>query len=110
MFKSAENCALLLNLTSNVEKIMEACHGVGLLDAGFTLIIRRSAFTPDGMISEAMREAVIAEAVQMIKHWQRGADMPADLRVGDTSTFCLCRFSLSQIRSGGMRIKKQSAF
>ena len=63
------------------EKITEACRGAGLLDAGFTLIIRRSAFTPDGVMSAILCEAVIAEAAQIIEHWRRDADMPADLRV-----------------------------
>ena len=63
------------------EKITEACRGAGLLDAGFTLIIRRSAFTSDGMMSAVLCEDVIAEAAQIIEHWRRGADMPADLRV-----------------------------
>ena len=63
------------------EKIVEACRAVGILDAGFTLIVRRSAFTSDGMMSTVLCEAVIAEAVQIIEHWRRFADMPADLRV-----------------------------
>ena len=63
------------------EKITEACRGAGLLDAGFTLIIRRSAFTSDGMMSAVLCEAVIAEAAQIIEHWRRDADMPAELRV-----------------------------
>ena len=63
------------------EKITEACRGAGLLDAGFTLIIRRSAFTSDGIMSAVLCEAVIAEAAQIIEHWRRDADMPADLRV-----------------------------
>ena len=63
------------------EKITAACHEAGLLDEGFILIIRRSAFTSDGVISAALFETVIAEAEQMIMHWQSNADMPADLRV-----------------------------
>ncbi len=63
------------------EKIVEACREAGLLVAGFTLIIRRTAFSSDGVMSATLCEAVIAEAAQMIKHWQRNADMPADLRV-----------------------------
>ncbi len=63
------------------EKISEACRRAGLLDAGFTLIIRRSAFTPDGMIPTVLCEAVIAEAAQIIENWKRDADTPADLRV-----------------------------
>ena len=63
------------------EKITEACRGAGLLDAGFTLIIRRSAFTSDGMTSAVLCEDVIAEAAQIIEHWRRGADMPGDLRL-----------------------------
>ena len=63
------------------EKITEACRGAGLLDAGFTLIIRRSAFTSDGMMSAVLCEAVIAEAAQIIEHWRRDADMPAEVRV-----------------------------
>lgn len=63
------------------EKISETCRRAGLLDAGFTLIIRRSAFTLDGIMSEVLCEAVIAEATQIIEHWRRDADMPADLRV-----------------------------
>ena len=63
------------------EKITEACRGAGLLDTGFVLIIRRSAFTSDGMMSAVLCEAVIAEAAQIIEHWQRDADMPTDLRV-----------------------------
>ena len=50
------------------EKITEACRGAGLLDAGFTLIIRRSAFTSDSMMSAVLCEAVITEAAQIIKH------------------------------------------
>ena len=60
--------------------ITEACRVAGLLDAGFTLIIRRSAFTSDGMMSAVLCEAVIAEATQIIETWRRDADMPADLR------------------------------
>ena len=63
------------------EKITEACRGAGLLDAGFTLIIRRSAFTSDGMMPAVLCEAVIAEATQIIEHWRRDGDMPADMRV-----------------------------
>ena len=63
------------------KKITEACRGVGLLDAGFTLIIRRSAFTSDGMMSAVLCEAVIAEAAQIIEHWRSDADMPTDLRL-----------------------------
>ena len=63
------------------EKITEACRGAGLLDAGFTLIIRRSAFTSDGMMSAVLCEAVIAEASKIIEHWRRDGDMPADLRL-----------------------------
>ena len=63
------------------EKISDACRRAGLLDAGFTLIIRRSAFTLDGMMSAVLCEAVISEATQIIEHWRRDADMPADLRV-----------------------------
>ena len=63
------------------EKITEACRGMGLLDVGFTVIIRRTAFSLDGMMSAVMCEAVIDEAKQLIEHWQRDADMPADLRV-----------------------------
>jgi len=63
------------------ERITQACQRAGLLDAGFTLIIRRSAFTPDDVMSSVLCEAVIAEAAQIIEHWKRDADMPADLRV-----------------------------
>ena len=63
------------------EEITEACRGAGLLDAGFTLIIRRSAFTSDGLMSAVQCEAVVAEAAQIIEHWRRDGDMPADLRV-----------------------------
>jgi|GEM_PF-708879 len=70
-----------VQLDQQREKITEACRGAGLLDAGFTLIIRRSAFTSDGMMSAVLCEAVIAEAAQIIEHWQRNGDMPADLRV-----------------------------
>ena len=62
------------------EKIMEACRNAKLLDLGFTLIIRRCAFTPDGKISTSIREALIAEVGQLIEHWQRNANLPADLR------------------------------
>ena len=62
------------------EQIREACRGMGLLNTGFTLIIRRSAFISDGMTTAALCDVVIAEAAQIIKHWQRDADMPADLR------------------------------
>ena len=63
------------------EKITEACREAGLLDAGFTLIIRRSAFTSDGTMSAVLCEAVIAEASKIIEHWRRDGDMPADMRV-----------------------------
>tara|TARA_B100000963_G_C22606669_1_gene662842 strand:+ start:627 stop:1745 length:1119 start_codon:yes stop_codon:yes gene_type:complete len=63
------------------EKITEACRGAGLIEPGFTLIIRRSAFTPDGLMSEVLCEAVIAEAAQIMEHWRRDGDMPADMRV-----------------------------
>ena len=63
------------------EKITEACREAGILDAGFTLIIRRSAFTSDGIMSAVLRKAVIAEAAQISEHWRRHGDMPADLRV-----------------------------
>ena len=63
------------------KKIIEDCRGAGLLDAGFTLIIRRSAFTSDGIMSAVLREAIIAEAKQITEHWQRNANIPADLRV-----------------------------
>ena len=63
------------------KKITEDCRGAGLLDAGFTLIIRRSAFTSDGIMSAVLREAIIAEAKQITEHWQRNANIPADLRV-----------------------------
>ena len=63
------------------KKITEACRGAGLLDAGFTLIIRRSAFTSNGTMSVKLFETVIAEAAQMIEHWRREADMAADLRI-----------------------------
>ncbi len=69
------------HLSPQCEKITEACRGAGLLDAGFTLVIRRSAFTPDGMMPATLRDAVIFEATKIIEHWQRDADMPADLRV-----------------------------
>ena len=62
------------------EKITEACRGAGILNAGFALIIRRSAFTPEGMISSVLCDAVIAEAEQMIEHWRMDANMPTDLR------------------------------
>ena len=61
-------------------KIVKACQEARLFDAGFMLIIRRSAFTSGGMMS-VLREAVIAEAAQIIEHWQRYADMSADPRV-----------------------------
>ena len=67
-------------------KITKAFQGMGLLDAGFMLIIRRSAFTSDGMMSGVLREAVIAEAKQIIEHWRRNADMPVDLRAESKST------------------------
>ena len=63
------------------KKITEACREAGLLNAGFTLIIRRSAFTSDGMMSAFLCEAVIAEASQIIEHFRRDGDMPADLRL-----------------------------
>ena len=63
------------------EKITEACRVAGLLDAGFTLIIRRSAFTLENEISAALCEVIISEAKQIMDCWQKGADMPADLRV-----------------------------
>ena len=62
-------------------EITAACRDAGLLDAGFTLIIRRSAFTSDGIMSAVLCEALIAEASQIIEHWRRDGDMPADLRV-----------------------------
>ena len=63
------------------EKITEICRGAGILDMGFTLTIRRSAFTPEGTMSAALCEAMIAEVTQMIEHWRRDAAMPGDLRV-----------------------------
>ena len=64
-----------------LEIISEACRGAGLLNAGFMLIIRRSAFTSEGLMSKVLCKAVIAEASQIIEDWQRDACMPADLRV-----------------------------
>ena len=75
------------------EKITEACRRAGLLDAGFTLIIRRSAFTSDGMMSAVLCEAVIAEAAQIIEHWRRDADMPADLRLETQARVVFAGFS-----------------
>ena len=69
-----------VELNQQRERITVACEGAGLLDAGFILIIRRSAFKSDGIIPAALCEAIIAEAAQMIEHWQTDADMPADLR------------------------------
>ena len=69
-----------VKLKRQLAKITEACREAGLLDAGFMLVIRRSAFTSDGTMSSVMCEAVIAEAVQIIEHWQRYGDMPASLR------------------------------
>ena len=63
------------------EQIREACLGMGLLNTGFTLIIRRSAFTSDGMMLAVLCEVVIAEAAKLIEHWQTNADIPADLQV-----------------------------
>ena len=77
------------------EKITEACRGAGLLDAGFTLIIRRSAFTSDGMMSAVLCEAVIAEAAQIIEHWRRDADMPADLRLETQARVVFAGFSFT---------------
>ena len=77
------------------EKITEACRGAGLLDAGFTLIIRRSAFTSDGMMSAVLCEAVIAEAAQIIEHWRRDGDMPADLRLETQPRVVFAGFSLT---------------
>ena len=77
------------------ERITEACRGAGLLDAGFTLIIRRSAFTSDGMMSAVLCEAVIAEAAQIIEHWRRDADMPADLRLETQARVVFAGFSLT---------------
>ena len=78
-----------------LEKITEACRGAGLLDAGFTLIIRRSAFTSDGMMSAVLCEAVIAEAAQIIEHWRRDGDMPADLRLETQARVVFAGFSLT---------------
>ena len=77
------------------EKITEACRGAGLLDAGFTLIIRRSAFTSDGMMSAVLCEAVIAEAEQIIEYWRRDGDMPADLRLETQARLVFAGFSLT---------------
>ena len=77
------------------ERITEACRGAGLLDAGFTLIIRRSAFTSDGMMSAVLCEAVIAEAAQIIEHWRRDADMPADLRLETQARVVFAGFSFT---------------
>ena len=77
------------------ERITEACRGAGLLDAGFTLIIRRSAFTSDGMMSAVLCEAVIAEATQIIEHWRRDADMPADLRLETQARVVFAGFSFT---------------
>ena len=76
-------------------KITEACRGAGLLDAGFTLIIRRSAFTSDGMMSTVLCEAVIAEAAQIIEHWRRDGDMPADLRLETQARVVFAGFSFT---------------
>ena len=65
----------------NQEKILAACHKAGLLEFGFTLIFRRASFMMDGTISGASCEAAIAEAVQMVNHWQKEADMPKDLQL-----------------------------
>ena len=77
------------------EKITEACRGAGLLDVGFTLIIRRSAFTSDGMMSAVLCEAVIAEAAQIIEHWRRDGDMPADLRLETQARVVFAGFSFT---------------
>ena len=77
------------------EKITEACRGAGLLNAGFTLIIRRSAFTSDGMMSAVLCEAVIAEAAQIIEYWRRDGDMPADLRLETQARLVFAGFSLT---------------
>ena len=77
------------------EKITEACRGAGLLDAGFTLIIRRTAFTSDGMMSAVLCEAVIAEAAQIIEYWRRDGDMPADLRLETQARLVFAGFSLT---------------
>ena len=77
------------------EKITEACRRAGLLDAGFTIIIRRSAFTSDGMMSAVLCEAVIAEAAQIIEHWRRDGDMPADLRLETQARVVFAGFSLT---------------
>ena len=81
---------------------------MGILDAGFTLIIRRSAFTSDAMMPAVLCEAVIAEAVQIIEHWRRFADMPADLRSREYKQEWFMQVSLSQTRSGKLRITKLS--
>ena len=79
------------------EKIVEACRAVGILDAGFTPIVRRSAFTSDAMMSAVLCEAVIAEAVQIIEHWRRFADMPADLRVETQARVVYAGFSITDL-------------
>ena len=84
-----------VRLDWQLEKITEVCRGAGLLDAGFTLIIRRSAFTSDGMMSAALCEAVIAEAAQIIEHWRRDEDMPADLRLETQARVVFSGFSLT---------------
>ena len=77
------------------EKITEACRGAGLLNAGFTLIIRRSAFTSDSMMSAVLCEAVITEAAQIIEHWRRDADMPTDLRTETDARVVYAGLSIS---------------
>ena len=70
-----------LQLNQQCKKITAACDEAGLLNAGFVLIIRRSAFTSDGLMSAALCKAVVAEATRMTEHFKVGAKLPGDLRV-----------------------------
>ena len=68
-------------LEQEYKKIKEACNRANLLNAGFMVIIRRSALSSGGIISTASCEALKAETIRMIKHWQNFSNMPKDLRV-----------------------------
>ena len=85
-----------VQLDQQRKKVKRAFHDAGLLNSGFTLIIRRSSFSSDSTISADLLESAVVEADQMIRHWQSFSIMPQDLRVEKEARIVYTGYSLME--------------
>ena len=65
---------------AQISRLTELCDEAGALAAGFEVVLRRSALSPDHQLDEQRLNLIQAEVARLLADWHEQAKLPEDLR------------------------------